>query len=379
MLRLATKNLLHDKLKLATAVAGVVFASVLMNLQVGMLSGFADTITAIVAKSPGDLWIMQDGTKNYEMVMGLPEQRHYQALATEGVAWSSRMIVDFTAWKTPSGQFEQVIVVGVDPERPVGLPWAMAEGTADAIWQDGGVICDALERERLGGGAPIRVGDEVEVRGHRARVAGFSQGVRSFTTTPFVFTSLTSARDYAHGLDARTQVKYVIVGVAPGHDLEVVRARLEERLPEVEVLTKWEFMTRSVVYWLLGTGAGVMSILAAVLGLLVGGAIVGQAIYSQTMEKFREYGTFKALGGTNRELAGVILAQALMTSALGYVLGVVISCVAAHFANKGQLLILMPPGLVLGLGLVACAMCVAATFGSVLRVVRLEPAIVFKA
>ena len=35
MLRLAAKNLLHDKLKLATAVAGVVFASVLMNLQVG--------------------------------------------------------------------------------------------------------------------------------------------------------------------------------------------------------------------------------------------------------------------------------------------------------------------------------------------------------
>ena len=34
-------------------------------------------------RSPGDLWIMQEGTKNYEMVMGLPEQRHYQALATE--------------------------------------------------------------------------------------------------------------------------------------------------------------------------------------------------------------------------------------------------------------------------------------------------------
>src|SRR5688572_1158576 len=111
MLRLARKNLMHDKLKLATAVAGVVFATVLMNLQVGMLSGFADTITAIVRESPGDLWIMQQGTKNYEMVMGLPEQRHYQALSTEGVAWSSRMIVDWTAWKTPTGQFEQVIVV----------------------------------------------------------------------------------------------------------------------------------------------------------------------------------------------------------------------------------------------------------------------------
>ncbi|MCW8138091.1 MAG: ABC transporter permease [Planctomycetota bacterium] len=379
MLRLARKNLLHDKFKLITAVTGVVFASVLMNLQVGMLSGFADTITALVARSPGDLWIMQDGTKNFEMVMGLPEQRHYQALATEGVEWSSRLIVDFTAWKTPTGQFEQVVIVGVDPERPVGLPWAMAEGEAAAIWRDGGVVCDDLERGRLGGGRRLVVGDEVEVHGHRARVVGFSRDVRSFTTTPFVFSSLASARDYAHGLDARTQVKFVVVGVAPGHDVEAVRARLLERLPEVEVLTKREFMARSVAYWLLGTGAGVMAILAAVLGLLVGGAIVGQAIYSQTMEKFREYGTFKALGGTNGELAGVILAQSLMTSLLGYGLGLVVSLVAAHFANEGVLLILMPPGLVAGLGVVTVVMCAAAPFGSVLRVVRLEPAIVFKA
>lgn len=379
MLRLAAKNLLHDKLKLATAVAGVVFASVLMNLQVGMLTGFADTITAIVARSPGDLWIMQEGTKNLEMVMGLPEQRHYQALATEGVAWSSRLIIDFTAWKTPAGQFEQVVVVGVDPDRPVGLPWRMSEGAVDGLWTEGGVICDALERERLGGGRPVNVGDQVEIRGHRARIVGFSKDVRSFTTTPFVFTSLAHARDYAHGLDARTQVKYVVVGVAPGHDVEEVRARLRSRLPEVEVLTKWEFMARSVRYWLLGTGAGVMAILAAVLGLLVGGAIVGQAIYSQTMEKFREYGTFKALGGTNRELAGVILAQSLMTSLLGFLIGLAASMVAAHFANEGMLLILMPPGVIVGLGVVTVLMCAAATFGSVLRVVRLEPAIVFKA
>lgn len=380
MLRLALKNLLHDKLKLVTAVAGVVFATVLMNLQVGMLTGFADTITAVVARSPGDLWIMQAGTKNFEMVMGLPEQRHYQALATEGVAWSSRLIVDFTAWKTPGGQFEQVVVIGVDPERPVGLPWSMAEGSVGDLWTQDAVVCDSIERTRLGGGKALAVGDQIEVRGHRARLVGFSKDVRSFTTTPFVFTSLKHARDYSHGLaDAATQVKYVIVGVAPGHGVEEVRARLLARLPDVEVLTRWEFMSRSVTYWLLGTGVGVMSILAALLGLLVGGAIVGQAIYSQTMEKFREYGTFKALGGTNNELAGVILLQALMTSLLGYVAGFLIAAVAAYFANKGVLLILMPPGLIVGLGVVTVLMCAAATFGSVLRVVRLEPAIVFKA
>ena len=194
-----------------------------------------------------------------------------------------------------------------------------------------------------------------------------------------MFTSLRFAKDYAHGLDPRDQVKYVVVGVAEGQDIEVVRQRLLERLPDVEVLTGPEFMTRSVVYWLLGTGAGIMSILAAVLGLFVGGAIVGQAIYSQTMQKFREYGTFKALGGTNAELAGVILIQALITSILGYAIGVGLAALAGAYLNTGRLLILMPAGVVIGLGVVTTLMCVLASLTSVARVVRLEPAMVFKA
>ncbi|RMG06323.1 MAG: FtsX-like permease family protein [Planctomycetota bacterium] len=379
MLRIAWKNLLHDKLKLATAVAGVVFATVLMNLQVGMLLGFTDTITAVVARSPGDLWIMAKGTKNFDMVFGQPERRHYQALATEGVAWSSRLIVDFTLWRTPAGGSEQVIVLGIDPECPVGLPWAMSEGDVGEIFRGEGVIVDATERNRLGGPGGLRLGDRIEIKGHRARVVGFSKSVRSFTTTPYVFTSLRFARDFAHGLDPRTQVKYVVVGVAPGHSLTEVRARLLERLPEVEVLTRGEFMRRSVVYWLLGTGAGIMSILAAVLGLFVGGAIVGQAIYSQTMQKYREYGTFKALGGTNAELAGIILAQALFTALLGYATGVLVAGVVGRLMSEGRLLILMPPGVVVALGGVTALMCVAASLTSVARVVGLEPAIVFKA
>lgn len=379
MLRIAWKNLVHDKLKLTTAVLGVVFATFLMTVQVGMLLGFIQTITGIMAHSPGDLWVMPENTPNFEMVLGQPDRRHFQAQAVPGVAWSSRLIVDFTIWKTPTGQMEQVVVIGIDPERPVGLPWAMEAGDLDGIWDRYGVIVDGLERERLGGSRPLELGQEVEILFNRARVVGFSSGVRSFTTTPFVFTSLKFARDYAFGMRPQDQVKYVVVGLEPGADVEQVRRELLARFDDAEVLTRDEFMTRSVVYWLLGTGAGLMSILAAVLGLLVGGAIVGQSIYSQTMEKFREYGTFKALGGTNGELAGIILAQALITSLIGYGFGVLASRAFAHAFGQGQVLIDLPVPVLIVLGGVTAVMCVAASLTSVGRVVRLEPYTVFKA
>lgn len=379
MLRIAWKNLIHDKLKLTTAVLGVVFATFLMTVQVGMLLGFMHTITGIVDHSPGDLWIMPEHTPNFEMVLGQPERRYYQAQAVPGVSWASRLIVDFTIWKTPSGQMEQVVLIGVDPERPVGLPWDMEEGSVDGIWDRYGVIVDSLERERLGGQRPLEVGEDVEILFNRARVAGFSRGVRSFTTTPFVFTSLKFARDYAWGMRPQDQVKYVVVGVEPGYDVEQVRRDLVARFDDAEVLTRDAFMRRSVVYWLLGTGAGLMSILAAVLGLLVGGAIVGQSIYSQTMERFREYGTFKALGGTNAELAGIILTQALITSLLGFAASVVVSRVFVHTFGQGKVLIELPAPVLAALGGVTVLMCAVASLTSVARVVRLEPYYVFKA
>ena len=150
-----------------------------------------------------------------------------------------------------------------------------------------------------------------------------------------------------------------MAGLAPGADAERVRAALGERLTDAEVLTKAEFRRRTGHYWLIGTGVGSMSLLAAFLGLLVGAAIVGQTIYSQTMERLREYGTFKALGGTDRELAGVILIQALVTGALGFVVGLGAALIAAGFVNQGRLLVLLDGWTMTGLALVTPARSVS--------------------
>lgn len=69
-----------------------------------------------------------------------------------------------------------------------------------------------------------RIGQTLEIRGHRARVVGFTRGIRTFTTSPYVFTSFKHAQNYA-GL-REDQTLYLLVKAQPGVDVEQLRQTL---------------------------------------------------------------------------------------------------------------------------------------------------------
>jgi putative ABC transport system permease protein len=92
------------------------------------------------------------------------------------------------------------------------------------------------------------------LRDQNARVAVITNGIRSFTTTPYVFTSLERARAYMG--TSPSKVSYFLVHVSPNTDIDGVRKRLLANLSKVEVLTPSEFRSRSRTFWLFGTVPG---------------------------------------------------------------------------------------------------------------------------
>ncbi len=51
--------------------------------------------------------------------------------------------------------------------------------------------------------------------------------------------------------------------------------------------------------------------MAALMGLIVGVVVAGQVLYTSTLEHLKEYGTLKAMGATNFQVACAIVAQAV--------------------------------------------------------------------
>jgi putative ABC transport system permease protein len=116
----------------------------------------------------------------------------------------------------------------------------------------------------------------------------------------------------------------------------------------------------------------------AVLGILVGLVVVGQILYSGTLQYIREYGTLKAMGAKNSAVVKVILSQAMISAALGFAVGAPLA-IAMRIAMKGaNLIVALFPALYAGTAVITAAMCAFAALLSIVKVLRLDPASVFK-
>jgi putative ABC transport system permease protein len=163
----------------------------------------------------------------------------------------------------------------------------------------------------------------------------------------------------------------------PGANLEDVRAEIQRRLPDTEVLTQDEFRKRSQGYWLFQTGAGAALIAGALLGLIVGIVIVAQTLYSSTKDHINEFATLRALGAGAGYIVKVILMQAVLSGFIGYVFGMMLALLAIHAARDTKLTIIMTPQLAGGLFMVTIGMCIFAAISAIIKVVRIDPAVVF--
>ena len=373
MSNLAWRNLVHDKVRLSVTLTGIVFAVVLIVVELGLFVGFTTTTSGLIDQSQADLWITSARVGYVEVGVPFSERKVYTVLATPGVAHASKYIASFSQWKRPDGRQESVQVVGFDPDQRLGGPWNLASGTQGALKESDNVIIDELYQEKLG---VDHVNQVVEINGRRARVVGFTRGIRSFTTSPYVFTSFKSAQSYT-GL-ASDQTMFLLVKVAQGASVPAVRERLAARLPDSDVHTTAEFSSMTRQYWMFTTGAGVAVLLAAALGLVVGIVVVAQTIYATTMDHLKEYGTLKAMGATNGYLYRVIIQQAVASAVVGYVLAMGVSYFVIKGSQSGGAAIMVPPQMVAGMFVLTVVMCVGAALVSINKVTRLDPAMVFK-
>ena len=369
---LAFRNLFHDRIRLAVTMVGILFSIVLVAVQLGLYLGARSIIVSMIERSEADLWVMAYGTKNFEEGQPIDARARFTALSVPGVARAVPHIVSFADWRKPSGGTNLVVVIGSDAEDGGLRPWNVVEGDVSGLGARDAVIIDKTYLSDLG---ITSVGDTAQIGASRVRISGFTDGIRSFTVSPYVFTTLNRARSL---LDMPADMMtYVLVKLEPGADLEAVRTLLRNKVPDSEVLTKGEFRDRSLNHWLFATGAGVALIGGAILGLVVGTVIVAQTLYSSTKDHINEFATLRALGSSSGYIHRVILAQAALSAVLGYALGMVIALTVVYLSERTALPIVMTPSLAALLLALTVAMCAISALSAIGKVMRIDPAVVF--
>jgi putative ABC transport system permease protein len=370
---IARRNLFHDKIRLAVTLTGITFAVVLVVVELGLFLGFATTTSGLIDRAQADLWIASKRIPYIEQGAPFSERKVYQVRATPGVASAEKYIARFAGWKRLDGGHESVQVVGFNTDQAMGGPWNIVSGSVADLKAPDAILVDDLYWKKLG---ITHLGQVFEINGYRARVVGATHGIRSFTTSPYIFTSFKNAQDFTNLQEDQTI--FILVRAAPGGSLPDLQRVLESRLHDVDVLTTRQFSSMTRFYWMFTTGAGVAVLLAALLGLVVGVVVVTQTIYATTMDHLREYGTLKAMGAPNSYVYRVILQQAGMSAVMGYAMGICVSLFVVHAAQQGGAAILLPWQMALLIFGLTLLMCGIAAVVSMNKVTTLDPAMVFR-
>jgi len=383
---IALKMLVGDRAKYVGIIVGLTFATLLMTQQAAIFVGLmARTFGFITDTGLPDIWVMDAKVQFIDDVKPMQDTQLLRVRSVEGVEWAVPLYKGLLKARLDNGSFQTCNVVGLDDATLIGGPPAMVQGRLEDLRRSQGVIVDEVGASdklarppRQPGQAPetLKIGDTLELNDNRAVVVGICRVSRTFQSQPVVYTTYTRATSFAPR--ERKLLSFVLVKAKPGEDLRRLCQSIS-RQTGLAAYTQREFSALTVGYFLESTGIPINFGIVVALGFVIGTVIAGQTFYNFTLDNLRYFGTMKAMGATDSVLLRMILLQSLTVGMIGYGLGLGVTALVGKLPGEGELAFLLPWQLPVLSALAILLICVASALISIRKVLRMEPAIVFKA
>ncbi|MFA7384449.1 MAG: ABC transporter permease [Desulfurivibrionaceae bacterium] len=381
----ALKMLMGDRSKYFGMVMGLTFASFIMTQQPAIFTGLmARTFSFITDLGQPDIWVMDPKVQFIDDIKPMQDTQLYRVRGVEGVEWAVPLYKGLLKARLENGNFQTCIVVGLDDATLIGGPAVMIEGRLEDLRRAEGVIVDAEgARSKLakvsatpaGKPMPLRIGDVLELNDRRATVVGIAKVTRTFQSQPLIYTTYTRAIGFAPR--ERKLLSFVLVKARDGEDPYALTARIR-KATGLAAYTREEFKLLTVQYFMKNTGIPINFGMAVLLGFIIGAAVAGQTFYNFTLDNLRQFGVLKAMGTGNATLLRMILLQAAVVGSIGWGLGVGAAALFGYVFRDGVLAFKFPWQLLVISGGAVTLICIFAALISILKVIKLEPAIVFK-
>ena len=378
MYHIALKMLIGDRAKYIMLLSGLTFASLLMMQQCAVFFGLLMWTTSHLRNMRAAIWVADPKVEQVNEIKSMRDTDVSRVRSVQGVAWAVPLFCSIQQTKLQNGNFKPVMLVGIDSATLVGRPPILLKGRIEDLRLPNSVIIDDLAVKRLGIGRPrpLDVGDTFEINDKEARIVGICKADRHFFGYPYIYSTYDQALLFAP--KQRKMLSLVLVEPAPGWTREQV-ARQIERETQLKAFTEHEFFWDTIWWYFKNTGIPTSFGTTIILGFIVGIAVSGQTFYTFVLENLRHIGALKAMGASDGLISRMLLVQALTVGVIGYGLG---SGLAALFGyaviDKGMPPFAMPYQLPLFTFVMILCICIFAALLGILKVRKLEPAMVFR-
>ncbi len=377
MFGVALKMLFRDRAKYAMLVCGLAFCSLLMTQQTSVFCGLMMWTTATIRNIGAPVWVMDAKVEQVNEVIPMRRIEVERVRSVPGVQWAVPLYLGIEQARLGDGSFQNIQLTGLDTGTLVGRPMKITAGRIEDLRLPDAVIIDQVGVEKFRSrGITLEVGTTFEINDKAARVVAICQSSRSFLGQPYVFTTYDRAMEYAK--PQRKQLSFVLAEPQPGVSPEELVSRIN-LLRGVRAHTADALFWDTIWWYIRNTGIPISFGTVVILGVIVGIAIAGQTFYLFIYDNLRYLAALKAMGARMTTLTAMVLLQAFSVGFIGYGLGVGLT---AWFGNavlaKGQPPFFMPWQVPVFVAVVIVFICSFSAVIGLIKVARLEPAVVFK-
>jgi putative ABC transport system permease protein len=369
--------LFRDRAKYAMLVCGLAFCSLLMCQQISVFCGLMMWTTATVRNIGAPVWVVDAKVEQANEVIPMRQIEVERVRSVPGVAWAVPLFIGMEQARLADGSFQNVQLTGLDTGTLTGRPMDMREGRIEDLRLPNAVVVDQVAVEKFRKkGIKIQLGTTFEINDKEARVVGICHAARSFFGQPYVYTTFDRAMEYTK--PTRKQLSFVLAGPISGMTDQELSERIS-RLPGLRAIAKDDLFWLTVWWYIKNTGIPISIGTVVILGIIVGIAIAGQTFYLFVHDNLRFLAAFKAMGARMPTLAAMVLLQAFSVGFIGYGIGVGL---ASWFGNvvlvKEQPPFFMPWQVPAFVAIVIIFICSFSALIGLIKVARLEPAVVFR-
>lgn len=380
---LAWRQLSFEKMKLFTALAGVMVAVLLMWVQMGILAALYASVTEFHRHIDADLIVMHPLSENMGMgkMKPISTRTLYRFRGHPDVTEIGELLVAPVDWRNPeTGEIRQIVAYGLDLDRT----WLNLPGTrehAHALREADTFLFDRKSKNVFGPVLPtIERGEHLEVElNHRlARAVGLTAIATSFGQEGSIITNRANFLRFHPEFDS-DQLNVGLIRLRPGADVKQIQEYYRTVLaPEAVVLTPQEFTDFELHYWKSNSPVGFVFTMGIMVGFFIGFIVVYQILYTDVSNHLPQFATMKAMGFSDHYLLKIVLRQGWILAILGYIPGSLLAIGFYHVIEAGTAIAVAPTWERAGILLVlTICMCLLSGFLATKRLREADPADVF--
>ncbi len=368
MIRLAFRNLFQNKTRLVISVGGVSLALLLILALDAIFTGVEHQTTAFIDNSGADIFVAQKDVRNMHMASSsLPMTVIEEVEAIDGVEavtpiwYVGNMIV-------VGDERTLAYIIGLPEDAAMGAPWKMASGKK--VPEAGEAIID----RRVAQKSRVELGDTIEILAREFTVVGFSEETTNIVNS----IAFISAADFQAARGSSGVVSYLLVRTQSDVTAEAVASRIEDEVNGVTALPTESFSSQEARV-VKDMSTDVLAIMNSI-GFLIGMAVMALTVYTAVLSRRREFGVLKALGARNGHLYRAVLAQALMSVLLGFIVGLAFTLlISAAVPRLGLNMTLeVSRASLVKVGIVSLVITAFSAILPIRQIAGLDPALVFR-